>query len=464
MFSPARLSWQTRPRTLAVAFVVVFGVALPARAQLRLEAAPSGAADSGAASGRGEVELLRDEVAVLRRELRALATELRALRGPAAAAAQVPAQEPPAVALPPEMLQAQVEEMAQVKVESGSKFPVTLTGTILSNTVFNSGDANWLESPNLVGTAAGGSMTSTMRQSRLGFDVRGITVGTWEAKGALILDFFGGTPGFVTGTVMGLPRLLYAFGRLEHRGTAVQIGQDHVMLAPRDPTSLASFAFPQFFRAGNLYLRAPQVRLEQRVGHFTMKGGIVAPVAGDAGTSYVFAPGPGGGERSERPAFQAHVGYGRGTPEGAGEAQLGVSGHYGWIREAGRLIPASAGALDLNLRRGRLGLAGEMYIADELDAYGSGIGQPGRSEGGWIEGRIAAASRLSFNGGAALDRRPDGIGAAGRLRNTSAFGNAVLRLTPEVSASVEYKWLQTRYGAGSNRVNHHVNAVFAVTF
>ncbi len=467
MFSPARLSRQTRPRTLAVAFVVVFGVALPARAQLRLEAAASGApaaGDSGAAIGRGEVELLRDEVAALRRELSTLATELRALRGPAAAAAQVPAQEPPAVALPPEMLQAQVEEMAQVKVESGSKFPVTLTGTILSNTVFNSGDANWLESPNLVGTAAGGSMTSTMRQSRLGFDVRGITVGTWEAKGALILDFFGGTPGFVTGTVMGLPRLLYAFGRLEHGGTAVQVGQDHVMLAPRDPTSLASFAFPQFFRAGNLYLRAPQVRLEQRLGHFTMKGGIVAPVAGDAGTSYVFAPGPGGGERSERPAFQAHVGYGRGTPEGAGEAQLGVSGHYGWIREAGRLVPASAGALDLNLRRGRLGLAGEMYVADELDAYGSGIGQPGRSEGGWIEGRIAAASRLSFNGGAAVDRRPDGIGAAGRLRNTSAFGNAVVRLTPEVSASVEYKWLQTRYGAGSNRVNHHVNAVFAVTF
>lgn len=468
MFSPARLSWPSRLRPVVAAVALAVGVSQPARAQRAFDAVrPASAIDdpsAGAAGrGRGEIELLRDEVADLRRELSALASELRALRATPPAVVQAPAQMP-AATLPPEMLQAQVEEMAQVKVEAASKFPVTLTGTILSNTVFNSSDANWLESPNIVGTASGGSMTSTMRQSRLGFDVRGISVGSWEAKGALILDFFGGTPGFVTGTVMGLPRLLYAFGRLEHGGTAVQVGQDHVMLAPRDPTSLASFAFPQFFRAGNLYLRAPQVRLEQRVGGFTMKGGIVAPIAGDAGTSYVFAPGPGGGERSERPAFQAHVGYGRGTPEGAGEAQLGVSGHYGWIREAGRLIPASAGALDLNLRRGRLGLAGEMYIADELDAYGSGIGQPGRSEGGWIEGRIAAASRLSFNGGAALDRRPDGIGAAGRLRNTSAFGNAIVRLTPEVSASVEYKWLQTRYGGGSNRVNHHVNAVFAVTF
>ncbi len=207
------------------------------------------------------------------------------------------------------------------------------------------------------------------------------------------------------------------------------------------------------------------MRLEQRVAGFTIKGGIVAPVAGDAGTSYVFAPAPGGGERSERPAFQGHRRLTIAAhAEGAGEVQVGGSGHYGWIRQAGPLISASAGALDINVRRGRVGLAGEAYIADELDAYGSGVGQPGRSEGGWIEGRLRATSRLSFNGGASLDRRPDGLGAAGRLRNTSAFGNAIVRLTPEVSASVEYKWLQTRYGSGSNRENHHVNAVFAVTF
>ena len=93
---------------------------------------------------------------------------------------------------------------------------MTLSGTILSNTVYNSGEANWLESPNIVGTTLRrGSMTSTLRQSRIGLDVGVIPVGGWNATGRLILDFFGGTPGFVTGTVMGLPRLLYAFGRLE---------------------------------------------------------------------------------------------------------------------------------------------------------------------------------------------------------------------------------------------------------
>ncbi len=217
------------------------------------------------------------------------------------------------------MLQSQVEQLAQEKVASASRFPVTLSGTILSNTVVNSGEANWLEGPNLVGTTSGGSMTTTMRQSRIGLDVGVIPVGGWNATGRLILDFFGGTPGFVTGTVMGLPRLLYAFGRLERAGSAIQIGQDHVLLAPRDPTSLAAIAFPQFFRSGNLYLRAPQVRFEQRFGGLTAKAGIVAPVVGDAGSVYVFAPAAGAGERSERPALEAHVGYGRGDADGGGE-------------------------------------------------------------------------------------------------------------------------------------------------
>ncbi|MGE0816629.1 MAG: hypothetical protein AB7O28_06645 [Vicinamibacterales bacterium] len=470
-----------RPRVVLHAAVCLLASGLaspsPGFAQSNGDAAGAATArpEPAPSDRRSDVDVLRDEVAELRAQMTALASELRALRLQAASGTAAPAEHqtgpavtadaPAAAQIPPEMLQAQIAELAQTKVQSGSRFPVTVTGTILSNTVFNSGDANWLENPNLVGTATGGSMTTTMRQSRLGFDVRAIPIGAWEAKGTLIMDFFGGTPGFVTGTVMGLPRLLYAFGRLEHGGTAIQVGQDQALLAPRDPTSLAAYAFPQFFRSGNLYLRAPQVRLEQRLGGgWTAQAGIVAPVAGDADPSYVFAPTAGAGERSQRPAVQAHLGWGRGTADGPAEAQIGVSGHQGWIKQAGQRIASSAGAVDFNLRRGRLGMAGEIYAADELDAYGAGVAQPGRSEGGWIEGRIAAATRVSFNGGAAVDRRPDGPGTGGRLRNRSAFGNVIVRLTPEVAASVEYRWLQTRYASGNDRGNHHVNAVFAVTF
>jgi hypothetical protein len=454
----------TRRPVAGAASMFLLLAALPALAagQTANEVDASSAGPAGATMAtRTEIDALRDEIAELRAALADLRRELtgsRQAQPPPIADAQ-----PPAV--PIEMLQSQVEQLAQEKVTSGSRFPVTLSGTILSNTVVNSGDANWLEGPNLVGRTSTGSMTSTMRQSRLGLDVGVIPVGGWNARGTLILDFFGGTPGFVTGTVMGLPRLLYAFGRLERAGTAIQIGQDHVLLAPRDPTSLAALAFPQFFRSANLYLRSPQVRLEQKVGPFTAKAGIVAPVIGDAGPDYVFAPAAGAGERSERPAVEGHVGLDRGDEDTGVELHAGVSGHYGWSKFGASLVGSSAGAVDFLARAGRIGVAGEFYTAEDMDAYGAGVAQRGRSEGGWVEAQLKASSRISFAGGAGLDRRPDGLGQAGRLRNTSYFGNTIVRLTPEVAVSLEYKWLQTRYGpVPVNRENHHLNAVFAVTF
>ena len=180
-------------------------------------------ADAG--SGRAEIEAMREEIAALRSALDALRGEVGALRAGAPAGpalAQAPAAPPSPVeqpaAVPLEVLQTQVEELAQTKVESGSRFPVTLSGTILSNTVYNSRRRQLArESEPGRHHRPTGSMTSTLRQSRIGVDVGGIPVGGWKASGAVIIDFFGGTPGFVTGTVMGLPRLLYAFARLDRR-------------------------------------------------------------------------------------------------------------------------------------------------------------------------------------------------------------------------------------------------------
>src|SRR6185436_17166486 len=88
-------------------------------------------------------------------------------------------------------------------------------------------------------------------------------------------------------------------------------GQDHVILAPRDPTSLAAYAFPLLFRSGNLYLRAPQVRIERAwTSRLRATAGIVAPIGGDlTGDAYLFVPPALGGERSRRPALQGRVAY-----------------------------------------------------------------------------------------------------------------------------------------------------------
>jgi hypothetical protein len=475
MAGMARVTFAPRSRAYVagISTATLLFLAAPVLAAQHEGRSPSDAVTSddrlGAAS-RDVLDELRNELDALRREVTALRQEVTSLRGvpPAAGAIGARATQPeaPAAQPPIEIIQSQVDELSQVKVQSASRFPVTLSGTILSNTVFNSGDANWLEGPNLVGTTSGGSVTSTMRQSRIGLDVSTIPVGAWNAKGTIILDFFGGVPGFQTGTVMGLPRLLYAFGRLERGGTALQVGQDHALLAPRDPTSLAAYAFPQFFRSGNLYLRAPQVRIEQRLGGgWTVKVGAMAPVVGDAPAAYTFAPPAGAGERSKRPALEGHLGFDGGDGDAPAEAHVGVSGHYGWERIGSSLEPISAGALDFHLRAGRLGTSGEFYAAEDLDAFGAGVAQRGRSVGGWVEGNVLATARVSVNGGVGLDTRPDGVGPAGRRRNSSAFGNVIVKFTPEVSASIEYRWLETQYGAaGRGRDNQHVKAVFAVKF
>lgn len=459
--------------SLAAAFVSLTGLATAARAQ-----GPS-AADVGArdvAALREEVARLREEVGALRAvlgEIRQVAEASAASRGGRpAGGGQAGAQQ--AQQVTPEMLEmvrAQIAEHAQVKVESASRQAVKLSGTILANTFFNSGEANWLENPNLISadppaSLDGGSMSATARQSRVGIEVAGIAVGGWQASGTIVADFLGGVPNFQTGTVMGLPRVLYAFGRIEKDDTAIVAGQDHVILAPRDPTSLAAMSFPLFFRSGNLYLRAPQVRVEQRLGaHITVAGGVVAPIAGDFGSTYEFAPAAGAGERSRTPALQGRLAFGTAHPESDG-FNVGASAHVGrQQRASGAVDRAWVVAVDADVRAGRLGASGEWFSGRDAQPFGGGLSRTGRATGGWFEARFAATPRVSINGGAGFDRSRDTLGGRTRLDNRGAFGNLILWLTPEVGVSGEYRYLRTRLDfAAPTRDNHHFNFAFAVKF
>jgi hypothetical protein len=440
--------------------------------------ASAGSAGTQTASTATDVAQLRAEIAALKEELAGLRAEVRELRDPTGRGE--PDLVVGGVAIHPttptaarvEVLEAQVAELAQAKVGTRSRLPVEVHGTLLSNTFLNSSEANWLENPNLVAvvTPAGvrsGSFSSTMRQSRLGLDLGGLAIGGMQVSGSLIADFFGGVPGFPTGTVMGLPRLIYAFARLDGQRMALQIGQDEVMFAPRDPTSLAALSFPLFFRSGNLYLRAPQARVERTFGESVrLMGGIVAPIAGDANPDlYQFAPPPGAGERSRRPAFQGHLGYRAADDAARRLIEIGASGHYGQERTAAGLHDSRGVAFDFNLQSGPFGAAGEIYRGENLDAFGGAVSQVGTSAGGFVEGRVQVAPRTALHGGLGLDR----VDAADvprlvRRRNRGAFGSVIHRFTPEVAASVEYRWLETAFSRGDARANHHVNWVFSYGF
>jgi hypothetical protein len=418
----------------------------------------------------GAQDDLKQEVAALRSELQQLRAIVEELKGSVGARPPAPAPQPPAEAAV-ELLQTQVAELSQVKVESASRMPVRISGTIHADAFFNTGEANWLENPNLVAARPADGRTGTfsmnLRQTRLGLSADGPTLGAYRTNGNLVFDFFGGIPGFQTGQVMGLPRLLVAFARIETDRTAFEIGQDQMVLAPRDPTSLAALSFPLLFRSGNLYLRTPQVRVERSIAsHVRVAGAIVAPIGGDlADEQYRFVPPALAGERSRRPGVQARLGVGSSADTDATRsANVGVSGHYGWERRGEALADSWAGAIDVEARRDWIGVAGEAFAGENVDAFGGGTGVDSRAGGGWAELRLFPSALVSLNAGVGVDElRNPRLGVA-RRRNRSAFGNVIVSVTPELQASFEYRFLETLPGAGIDRRNHHFDWVLAYKF
>lgn len=409
-----------------------------------------------------ELRALRAELTQTRTELQKLRADLDQLKGGAS-----PQAEPAApIAAAVEMLQTQVAEHAQTKVESASRMPLKILGTVHSSVAANSGEANWLENPNIVAAAPSrtGSFSSTLRQTRLGVRAEGLALGSWQGSGAVVFDFFGGIPAFQTGHVMGLPRLVYAFARFERGETALQVGQDEMMLAPRNPTSVAALSFPLLFRSGNLYLRTPQARVERRLagsdsGEVRVAFGIVAPIGGDYRVpDYTFVPPALGGERSRYPGVQARVAWQRGDNDRG--ASLGVSGHYSRERPVEELLTSSAAAVDFHVQGARFGLAGEAFVGDNLDAFGGALGQVSESRGGFLEARVKPLDRWEVVFGGGTDRPEDPVPLT---RNNSAYSSLTFRPTPEVATSFEYRWLETSAGLQRRR-NHHFNWAVAYSF
>src|SRR5262249_11336182 len=127
---------------------------------------------------------LAGQIAALRAEVDHLRAELEALKGAGAAGT-----EPTPATI--EVLQSQVAELAQLKVESASRLPVRLFGTVHAGVFANSGSANWLDNPNLVSAAPAadtGTMSASLRQTRIGFAADGPTVGAMRTNAVVAMD------------------------------------------------------------------------------------------------------------------------------------------------------------------------------------------------------------------------------------------------------------------------------------
>ena len=446
-----------------------------------------------ASSLQDEVRTLRAEVGELRAELSNLrqivqnqqalttaqTTSLAAAPAIASPSGQTAAESPTPEAATPstlEVIQSQLAQLAQTKVESNSKLPVKIYGTILSTTFFNSRSVDWADEPVRVllpsqVTSNNGTLSSSLRQSRIGVLIDGPTIGNFKTSGVFAIDFNGGMTDFGSSPLFGLADIVYGYVRFENSHTAIEAGQDELILAPRNPASLVFLAYPELYSAGNLYNRAPQIRLEQKLienknGVLKLTAGLVAPV----GSYPVFqnpnsaAPSP---EGWLRPALQERLSWQSASLAAGNDSgfEAGISGHYGRVGLGGFSAASWAGSFDFNARHGRLGIDGEGFFGQNLQAFGGGSGQPGKTMGGYLEGRFLPSNRLQFNAGFGTDHltKLDVISVPIN-RNSAVFANTIFQFTPEVAASMEYRFMFTKPFEGVQARSNNLNLGIAYSF
>jgi hypothetical protein len=266
-------------------------------------------------------------------------------------------------------------------------------------------------------------------------------------------------------------RIRLAYGRVDWARNSLEAGQDWAVIAPLNPTTLASYAIPGFSTSGNLWIRMPQVRYEHRAGSdtkFIFTTAVLDPNAGDLAAATAVRV-IGLGERGALPAFEARLGFA--TPSHGKETSAGVSGHYSRLlgvagNPAGTTtrspIDSYAVSADANVwLTSGIRLTGEFFHGRALGIFSGGVAQAavvigGRarginSTGGWFElhaeaprGYDGSWKNVSFNAGYGIENNRDEDLIVGiRKRNQSYMFNGQYKFSPNFTMAVEYRRILT---------------------
>lgn len=449
---------------------------------------------------RGEVSSSRQALTELQRELqqtRSLLAQQGAAEPQPEAAPQLPVEH----AEEHELLNAKVNEQHQTKVESASKYRVRLSGIVLFNMFSNAGAVDNLDFPHFAlsqqGTRTNGTFGASVRQSQIGLEVFGPTLGGARTSADLQLDFAGGFADTINGVSSGIVRLRTGTVRLDWPRTSVIAGQDVLFFSPLSPTSLASMAIPAFSYAGNLWSWTPQVRVQHKleVGEhrLTLEGGVLDSLTGEPPYAGYYRTRT-AGENSRQPAYATRAAWAHGSSDDP--ATFAVAGYYGrqnWGFD--RTIDGWAAMTDWSVPLGDLfKVSGEFYRGRAAGGLGAGLGRsvfysgeiqmpatridPVDTIGGWTQLKYKPTSKLEFNAAFGMDNlRASQVRAFANpasefdsafdpalVRNRSALINVIYRLRSNVLLSLEDRQLQTFKVDESSKTANHISMSVGVLF
>jgi hypothetical protein len=427
----------------------------------------------------------------LQKQLAALQQEMAAEKtsSPAAVAPTTPGTTPPVVANAPnaapaldEMKERQAIDESQIatheltKVETQSKYPLTVSGLILFNGFVNTHQVDIPAAP-AYAVSGSGSTGFSPRQTVLGLDARGPHLFGATSHADLRIDFFanGSQSGYTAGGVL---RLRTAHAGLKWKNTKAFFELDRPILEPNAPTSLLAVGQPELAWAGNLWAWNPQVgishqfELSRSVRFQTQVALIDAsdphlPQSAST-TSNVTAA-----ESSRWPGTEARIAFLGGTTNAGPE--VGIGGYFSPHHSAdGADFNAWAATMDVrlpikkcfevtaNAYRGQAlgGLGGGGYV-DYFDRYiGSvEVAQALDDVGGWAQLKGRAGQKMEFNAGYGIDNPfakeihssilPFVGYYPGIAKNRSFFANTIYSPSTYLQFSLEYRRLWTNYAAGS---------------
>ena len=388
-----------------------------------------------------------------------------------------------------QLLKDKVDEQYQTKVESASKYRVKLSGIALVNMFGNTGRSDNQDVPNMAlargATTTGGDFGGTVRQSEIGLEAFGPTLGGARTSANLQFDFFGGFPTLTDGVTTGYVRMRTATVRMDWERSSLVIGQEAPFISLLSPTSFAALGYPDFSYSGNLWTWIPQARIEHRMtlseaDQLSLQAGILDPLSGEPPSSE-YHRAPQAGEASRQPAYATRLGWIHGDASHA--ITLGAGGYYSRQNYgAGRTVDSWAGTADWNLPLGnRFELSGEFYRGRALGGLGAAQGRSVlfsgpvtsitssidglNTIGGWSQLKFKANRFVEFNAAYGEDNpfsddfrdyaAPSSYGYTFVSRNQSEMFNVIYRPRSDLIFALEYRRLKTlQISSENDRVNH----------
>ena len=419
-----------------------------------------------------EMKEILDRLNRLEEQNRELLQEVRDLRhqqiSSHAAASPAPAAGAEASAPVAEKLAVEdqrVADLDQTKVGTEQRFPISLTGTVLFNAFLNGRNSGGQMNPVVAGETAGAAGAgASLRQTVLGFNFNGPDLpGGGKASGTLFFDFFGGS-----GTSLNqLMRLRVATLDLAWKDTTLSFGQDKPIIAPREPDSLAQVGVSPLTGAGNLWLWAPQFRVEQRVA-FGQNAGLRAQ-----GGVYETNESYEGVAASPRPGIEGRFEFW--AQSGDRRIEIAPGFHTSESHVYGQSVPSRIFSLDWLIRPlSRIDFTGQFFSGENTGVIGGlrqGISEldyqarPVHATGGWAQLAIRITPRMTFHfyGGQEDDRNID-LSLGSIAKNQEYAGNIMYHLAPNVLTSFEFSQVRTTYLGGNTAINPHYDLALAYLF